>query len=147
MSAKLSAGETVLVIKFKKIGVIVELVGRTEAIVRVGELNIRCKLGELGPTNARTEKVVKGLVSLPDSIQTGVQARIDLHGLTVAQALKATEERINRAVLAGLEKIEIVHGIGSGKVKESVHRYLGQLTVIKRFAVDQRNAGVTWVWF
>jgi len=142
-----TTGDTVLVVRLKKVGVIVELVGRTEAIVRVGDLNIRCKLKDLGPANSRTVKVTEGSVSLPDSIQTGVQARIDLHGLTVAESLKATEVRINRAVLAGLEKIEIVHGIGSGKVKDAIHHYLGQLTVIKRFALDQRNAGVTWVWF
>jgi dsDNA-specific endonuclease/ATPase MutS2 len=43
--------------------------------------------------------------------------------------------------------MEIVHGIGAGRIRQALHAYLKGLSVIDSFKVDDLNPGVTWVYF
>ncbi len=73
--------------------------------------------------------------------------RIDLHGLIVEEALGRLVDEINRSLLRGADRIEVVHGKGSGRVRDAVHRYLASMPVVVTFRLDPKNAGVTWVQF
>jgi DNA mismatch repair protein MutS2 len=72
---------------------------------------------------------------------------IDLHGLTVVEALSAVEKRVNDAILADLDRLEIVHGVGTGALLKAVHQYLSGLSVVEKFRLDDLNPGVTYVYF
>jgi dsDNA-specific endonuclease/ATPase MutS2 len=67
--------------------------------------------------------------------------------MTVEEALGAVEVRLDQAIRAGLDGIEIIHGISGGKLRGAVHRYLSGISAVARFSVDERNRGVTRVWF
>lgn len=73
--------------------------------------------------------------------------KIDLHGLTVEEALERVEEAVNQAILFEMGQLQIVHGIGTGRVKKAVHAYLSESPVVEQFKVDTLNPGVTWVYF
>lgn len=73
--------------------------------------------------------------------------RIDLHGLTVEQALERVVEAIDLALRRGADQIEVVHGKGSGRIRDALHRHLKTLSVVASFRLDPRNPGVTWVHF
>ena len=62
------------------------------------------------------ERVGRRAASEPDSI--------DLHGLTVDDARNRVAGYISRAILAGLERVEIIHGIGTGRLKAAVTKDL-----------------------
>ena len=72
---------------------------------------------------------------------------VDLHGMRVDEALSEITRRIDRALLDGVEQMEVVHGLGTGKVREALHKYLRTLSVVKHFKIDERNPGATWVYF
>lgn len=72
--------------------------------------------------------------------------RLDLHGLRVHEALSLAEDAINKAVLADADQLELLHGIGQGKIKDALHKHLAGLKVVKRFALDPANPGVTRVY-
>ena len=40
-----------------------------------------------------------------------------------------------------------LHGKGSGRLKEAIHRHLASMPGITTFRLDPRNPGVTWVVF
>jgi dsDNA-specific endonuclease/ATPase MutS2 len=40
-----------------------------------------------------------------------------------------------------------VHGKGSGRIREALHRRLAALPVVAAFRLDPANAGVTWIYF
>ena len=71
---------------------------------------------------------------------------LDLHGFTVQEAEEALLQFLSDSVLAGHQRIEVVHGHGTGKVKGAVGRVLGSSDVVKRFEVNPRNAGATVVY-
>ena len=73
--------------------------------------------------------------------------RLDLHGLIVEQALEHLTEEIDRSVLRGADRIEVIHGKGSGRIRDAVHRHLASMSVVAEFRVDPVNPGVTWAYF
>lgn len=51
-------------------------------------------------------------------------SEIDLHGLTVDEALPRVDEFIKSAFRAGYVQIRVVHGKGSGILRQEVDRFL-----------------------
>ncbi|HEY8712086.1 MAG TPA: Smr/MutS family protein [Thermoanaerobaculia bacterium] len=72
---------------------------------------------------------------------------LDLHGLTVDEALEAVGAFLNDALLTGVAEVRIIHGRSGGRLKASLHAHLKRIASIRSYAVDPRNAGVTVVRF
>jgi DNA mismatch repair protein MutS2 len=70
---------------------------------------------------------------------------IDLHGLTVAEALERAERALNDALLADESELRLIHGRGGGRLKAALHRWLNTVPSVRRFRLDPRNEGVTIV--
>ena len=70
---------------------------------------------------------------------------LDLHGKTVVETLAALDGFLNEVLLAGAEEVRVIHGRGGGRLKDAVHRRLGQIPSIRGFRQDPRNAGMTIV--
>ena len=49
---------------------------------------------------------------------------VDLKGLDQEEALRRLDEGLDRAVLAGMDEVRVIHGIGKGVLKEAVARTL-----------------------
>jgi DNA mismatch repair protein MutS2 len=58
---------------------------------------------------------------------------IDLHGLTVDEAIPRIEDFLYAAYKARLSRVWIVHGKGTGTLKQEVTRYLQKHTLVKGF--------------
>jgi len=72
-------------------------------------------------------------------------ASLDLHGLTVDEALDAVAAFLNNALLTGAAEVQIIHGRSGGRLKSSLHEQLKRIASIRGYAIDPRNAGVTIV--
>ena len=72
--------------------------------------------------------------------------KLDLHGKTRADALEILERSIDRALLQGTDQIELVHGLGSGALRDAAHQYLGRCRHVKHFKLDELNPGVTRIY-
>ena len=70
---------------------------------------------------------------------------IDLHGEYAFSAEVLTKEFINDNIKLGKKKICIIHGIGSGILKDTVHKILKCDKRIKSYKVDFMNPGCTLV--
>ena len=49
---------------------------------------------------------------------------IDVRGLDQEEALRGLDEGLDRAVLAGLDEVRVIHGVGKGILREAVARAL-----------------------
>lgn len=72
---------------------------------------------------------------------------LDLHGLTVDEAMGAVDAFLNDALLSGVAEARIIHGRSGGRLKASLHAQLKRIASIRSYAVDPRNGGVTIVRF
>ncbi len=83
----------------------------------------------------------------PEERQTPAPAlSLDLHGLTVDEAMRLVDDRLNQALLAGVSRLDIVHGKGHGLIRSALHRHLRKITAVRRFELDARNPGVTHLY-
>ena len=72
-------------------------------------------------------------------------AEIDLHGLTVAEALACTEQALNDALLADVSALRLIHGRSGGRIRVALHQRLRELSSVRGFHLDPGNNGVTIV--
>ena len=68
-------------------------------------------------------------------------SQLNVIGLTVEDALPKVDQFIDQALLHGLEKIHIVHGIGSGRLRNAIGKYLQGHRAVKHFALGEGIRG------
>lgn len=84
--------------------------------------------------------------SAPDApTRSYASTSLDLHGMTVEEAVAALDTFLNDALLAGHAEVRVIHGRSGGRVKAAVHARLKQLPVVRASRLDPANAGVTIV--
>ena len=74
-----------------------------------------------------------------------VPSKIDLHGLTVEAALTVVEKTLDSAMLAGSAEFHFIHGRSGGRIRAALHRRLKEISSVRSFQLDPRNAGITIV--
>ena len=75
---------------------------------------------------------------------------VHLRHLTVDEALLKLDQYLNDAFMAGLYQVRIIHGKGTGTLRETVRRELKKHPLVKSFragAYDGGGEGVTVVEF
>jgi len=58
---------------------------------------------------------------------------IDLHGLTVGEALFRLDRYLNEAFMAGLPWVRVIHGKGTGTLRQAVRQELQNSPLVKSF--------------
>lgn len=79
-----------------------------------------------------------------------ISTEVNLIGLTTDEAVPAMEKYLDDAYLAHLPQVRVVHGRGTGALKNAVHRRLKQLKYVKEFRLGEfgeGDSGVTIVTF
>ena len=97
------------------------------------------------PTTART--VVSVDIS---SRKLNFKDHIDVRGMRAAEALEAVQDLVDDALMVGVGSVTILHGKGTGALKEEIRRYLRTVPEVVS-AVDEHadrgGAGITIVTF
>ena len=70
---------------------------------------------------------------------------IDLHGYDSQTARVLTNDFINDSVIMKKDKLIIIHGIGEGIIKNTVHDTLRTNKYVKYFKLHNNNIGMTIV--
>jgi len=77
-----------------------------------------------------------------------VGSELRLRRLTVDEALPELDHYLNAAFMAGLPSVRIVHGKGTGVLRDAVHQVLAAHPLVKSFRqadYGEGDAGVTVV--
>jgi DNA mismatch repair protein MutS2 len=147
-----TVGSRVVVLSLgRKQGVVVEAGRGGRYRVQVENATVSCREGDLAapvpPKRPREGGPVPPQLTTDEAMAASAAPRVDLHGLTVEEALARVVEEIDLALRRGAGRLEVVHGKGSGRIREALHRHLATMTVVASFSLDPRNPGVTWVYF
>lgn len=71
----------------------------------------------------------------------GPRARLDLRGKRYEEAMQELDEFIDQALLNNMAQVDIIHGIGTGVIREGVTKYLRRNKHVKSFGYAPQNAG------
>ena len=148
----LAVGDQVRIEGAETVGELVELRER-EAVVAFGAITSRVKRNRLTKVGgARPQRVE---VRAPGAQAGGrgvpalaAQRRIDLRGQRVDAALSEVQRLVDGGLAAGLPSVEILHGKGTGALRDAIHAQLAARPDITGFSVaayDQGGDGVTIV--
>jgi len=74
----------------------------------------------------REERGIEILKNQPLSQKNDQESpsQLNVIGLTVEDALPKVDKFIDQALLHGLEKVQIIHGVGSGRLRNGIGQYL-----------------------
>lgn len=129
----------------------VESVGKNSAIVIIGQMRMTVKLRDL--EHARAPLDVQSTTSIQSdtiSQNAGFDSRLDIRGLSPDEALKRVEDFIDRALMTSASHLRIVHGKGTGVLRNIVRNKLREYREVKQAyhpASDEGGDGVTLVEF
>jgi len=138
-------GDAVVVKKLKQVGLVREALSNHRYKVAIGSLSLTCHEDELEPGRAPSVLSPK-----PRNLRTQTKARppecLDLHGQKVVDALHMLEEWLSDVVLSDLTHVKVIHGLGTGRVQDAVHRRLQELKAVRHFKVNEFNPGETDIY-
>ncbi len=139
----LKLGERVRVSTLNAEGVVTAL-GESDAEVQIGSLRVRARLVDLERTSAGETSNEKRVTQ--HAIRTTQHAaspglEISLRGMMVDDALDALERYLEKAYLAGLPFVRIVHGKGTGKLRAAVREALRGHSYVKSFEEGGEKEG------
>ncbi len=130
-------------------GVVREVRNGGRYLVELKGRSIVAAEGQLTPVSRRkgpdARDARSSQTSVPDSLGSAPHAAtsLDLHGMTVEEAVAALDVFLNEALLAGHAEVRVIHGRGGGRLRAAVHARLKQLPVVRATRLDPANAGVT----
>jgi DNA mismatch repair protein MutS2 len=108
----------------------VESIEKNRAVVRMGEMRMTIKLRDLQHANAPLEvQSGKSVQSQTSTDTASFQPKLDIRGMRYEEALKVVEDFVDQALIANAAHLEIVHGKGSGALREAVRRKLREYNV------------------
>ena len=149
---EIEAGDEVFVIHLNQRGKVLELTSGSAVTVQLGSLRLSTELRNLRKVEPK-KKVDRGLRTgfhMVDLSRKGVGLELDLRGHTVEEGVLKTDKYLDDAIVAGLNKVHIIHGKGTGALREGIRDYLKNHPQVKSHRLGQANeggSGVTVVEF
>ena len=130
-------------------GIVREALNGGRVLVDVGTRAVIFRASEVtassdGPRSAARSAAASAASRDPSS-PPRLTHEIDLHGLTVEEALARVDDVLNDAILRGVTELRIIHGRSGGRIRGALHKRLREIGAIASFRLDERNAGVTIV--
>ncbi len=157
----LKLGERVIVASLKSEGIVTAL-SESEAEVQIGTLRVRAKFNDLerkasGQSSVSSDQLSvssdqsrithhSSLATRHTSPATSPGMEISLRGKLVEDGLDELDKYLEKAYSAGLPFVRIVHGKGTGKMREAVRSALKDSPYVKSFEEaheSEGGAGVT----
>ena len=137
---------------FSELGVI-RRVNRERNLVEVTlkAMNLRVPTGHLlavFPPMDRQEQLYATSVSVEQPLDP--KQELDIHGMTVDDMIPLVEKYVDEAFRGGFSSVRIIHGYGTGRLRQAVRKLLGENPVVQCFSNGtdfEGGAGVTIVSF
>lgn len=122
-------------------------IDQEEVEVQIGVLRVRARLSDVARKGIPSEEPEKsmlkahsGKTTLPTAHKSpGIE--IDIRGQRVDDGLENLERYLEKAYLAGLPFVRIIHGKGTGKLRESVRLSLTKNHYVDRFEIGGDTEG------
>lgn len=152
---KLKKGDSVKIISMNLKGIVNTLPdARGNLFVQCGIMRMQTNVNDLVPVKEETitapalHRTNTGKLKMSKSFS--VSSEINLLGCTVDEAIAKLDKYLDDAYLAHLPSVRVVHGKGTGALRNAVQSHLKRLKYVKEYRLGEYgegDAGVTIVTF
>ena len=136
-------GDDIIVLSYGQRGTLTSQLkdGRWEAQVGLIKMTLEEKEFDLVQTQQEKPVKKKQVNVVKRASGRGPQARLDLRGKRYEEAMTELDAFIDQALLNNMAQVDIIHGIGTGVIREGVTKYLQRNKHVKSFGYAPQNAG------
>lgn len=150
-ASDITIGQEVFFNKVNSTGIVYSLPNKSNEVrLQVGSIYMNAKLEDLSPVKASANKKSNSNISYSNNKAQSVASEINVIGLNVDEAIPIVDKYIDDCYMAHLEHARIVHGKGTGKLREGIHTFLRKHPHVKSFRLGtfgEGEMGVTIVYF
>lgn len=141
----LKVGDRVRIESLRSTGILANIkepLNRAEVLTDKGK--VKAPLSEIVRVTDGEEKKEMGIQKGQPFLKGDVEepsSQLNVIGMTVEDALPKIDKFIDQALLHGLEKVTIIHGVGSGRLRNAVGQYLSGNRTVKSFSPGETMKG------
>jgi DNA mismatch repair protein MutS2 len=141
---KFNIGDTVYISSLGQEGTILALPDESNSIlVQAGIMKVKINASQLKPI--RQDKVSIGKLGISKALSNRktitVSTEIDLRGQALDEALENTDKYLDDVSLSGLKLVTLIHGKGTGVLKNGIHQFLRRHPHVKSFRPGKYGEG------
>lgn len=140
-------GMPVLVNSLNQSGVVCSLVNKSNEIcVQIGSVKMMVNLNSISKTDfKKIDKSKSSNLSYSTNKARNATTEINVIGYNIEEAIFVIDKYLDDCSLAKLSNIRIVHGKGTGKLREGIHNFLKKNLHVKSFRLGTFGEGETGV--
>ncbi|MGI6343490.1 MAG: endonuclease MutS2 [Bacillota bacterium] len=113
--------------------------------VQLGALRLSCNISQLEKLQPEQPKQPPRPLNLVNLSRTNLPLELDLRGQTVDEALLRVDKYLDDAAIAGRTQVSIIHGKGTGALRNAVRDFLKQHKGVASFRFGEAGEGGTGV--
>ncbi|MFL0504747.1 endonuclease MutS2 [Ureibacillus sp. 179-F W5.1 NHS] len=136
----LKIGDEVKVLSYGQKGTIIEKVSDREWVVQIGILKMKLDESDLQYLKPEKEKQTVVMTNVKNR-NSHVKLELDLRGERYEEAILKTEKYIDDALLANYPRVSIIHGKGTGALRQGIQNYLKGHKRVKSFRYGEAGEG------
>ncbi|OGR30168.1 MAG: DNA mismatch repair protein MutS [Desulfuromonadaceae bacterium GWB2_53_15] len=141
---EIKAGTAVHVVSLGHDGVVLSVDEKHDkARVRAGSMEVDVACSDLAAPlkkgGEKNQRPLKG--SWKVEAAQSEERELKLIGLRVEEALDLLEPFLNHASLSGLSEVRIIHGLGSGKLRQAVREHLARHPLVEGYRPGEAHEG------
>jgi DNA mismatch repair protein MutS2 len=132
-AAPIAIGSAVAIEGVAEPGTLLAVDDRGIADVAAGALRLRVPVAQLRPSAEPEERVRSARPTVSGSAPS-VPLQLDLRGARAEEALAVLDRYLNDAAVAGIDRLRIVHGKGTGALRTAVRAALAEHPLVREHA-------------
>jgi DNA mismatch repair protein MutS2 len=135
----LVVGDEVKVLSYGQRGTLLEKVSNTEWVVQMGILKMKISDSDLEYIKPEKEPILR--TAGVKNRNSHVKLELDLRGERYEDAILRTEKYIDDALLSNYGRVSIIHGVGTGALRQGIQSYLKKHKRVKSFRFGEAGEG------
>ena len=137
-----NVGDKVKVLSYGQTGTITKKLSEHEYEVQMGIIKVKVSDRDIEKIGSQKEsQSTKQVRAISASRRSNVRSELDLRGQRYDEAMTNLDRYIDSVLLAGLDVVTIIHGIGTGAIRKGVWKYLKSSKHVKSFNYAPANEG------
>lgn len=136
----LKAGDEVISATYGQRGILLAKSGKENWQVQMGILKMNLPESDLTQV-APLEEPKRRIIKVKSASASHVSPQLDLRGKRYEEALAEVDQYLDAAILAGYPQVTLVHGKGTGALRQGITEYLKNHRSVAKFEFAPSNQG------
>lgn len=148
-SKDIKAGDTVKIPSLNQEGIVLENVDKSgDVMVQIGIMKMKLPKKSLIKIESEEEENKNKAAKILREKSQNISTEIDLRGRNFEEAKMEVDKYLDDAYISGLKRVRIIHGKGTGVLRQKLKSYLPGLKSVKSIEeapLSEGGSGVTYV--